>query len=325
MKKIKLLLLTILLLSLFPIIVYAGEIILVPKEEEEILGEATFNIFGTNPKIINDEFETLLSWPALPVEYQSADFSIKYPKNKVEFISCELNPEMYINRTVPEESEYGYIDCCIVDLDEFESGNLKFKFKILDAGNIQIIAEIENLYYSYINDETVNNYGNDTKEININIPFKSDKINIIEKNSKKYIVGIDEKTTLGELTSIVSSDYTCLRYIDEDVCIIDKNEETLCATGNEIIIAKHVEENIYTNVDAYTIIIYGDTNGDGKINSGDALAIIKNKTNTIPFKSDEFKEAGRVQEKDRGTDEVPSAIDALMIIKHKLGKYKIVQ
>ena len=61
------------------------------------------------------------------------------------------------------------------------------------------------------------------------------------------------------------------------------------------------------------------------INSGDALAIVKNKTNAIPFTEYEFKESGRVQEKDRGTDAVPSAIDALMIIKHKLGKYKIVQ
>jgi len=66
-------------------------------------------------------------------------------------------------------------------------------------------------------------------------------------------------------------------------------------------------------VKEYTAIIYGDTNGDGQIGTPDALGIVKNKTKEVEFSDIAYIEAGRIISKDG----VPSAIDALAIVKHQ--------
>ena len=88
---------------------------------------------------------------------------------------------------------------------------------------------------------------------------------------------------------------------------------TKIGTGNKI--------ELYSNGNLekiYTIIIYGDTNGDSNIGAVDALAIIKNKLETEKFKSNEYEEAGRVKIETRQSGIVPKSDDALYIIKYKL-------
>ena len=72
----------------------------------------------------------------------------------------------------------------------------------------------------------------------------------------------------------------------------------------------------------YTILVYGDTNGDGLITPVDALAIIKDINNKIPFISEIYRTAGKVYS---DSDKELSAIDALAIIKSINGKYEINQ
>ncbi len=72
----------------------------------------------------------------------------------------------------------------------------------------------------------------------------------------------------------------------------------------------------------FNVVIYGDTTGDGKINAIDALAVIKDINNKIPFTNEIYRTAGKVYS---DVEDELSAIDALAIIKYTNGKYEINQ
>ncbi len=98
-----------------------------------------------------------------------------------------------------------------------------------------------------------------------------------------------------------------------------KTEDEKVGTGDKIII-KSKETN--EPLGLFTVLYYGDTDGNGVINALDALGIIKNKNGQIPFTDEIYCEAGRIKAKDGAT---PSAVDALAIIKHATGQYTIDQ
>ncbi len=134
--------------------------------------------------------------------------------------------------------------------------------------------------------------------------------NILVKNNIKILTGINDKTTISELLfdSNFASGYIIKAYKD-GIEVTDG----LVSTGTII--------RIYENskiVAEYTVVIYGDTNGDGNIASVDALSIIKNKLGTESFTNDIFAQAGKVTLNTRISNETPSAVDALAVIKHKL-------
>lgn len=105
-----------------------------------------------------------------------------------------------------------------------------------------------------------------------------------------------------------------------EVKIYDKNDKELqdnniIGTGSKVKLYK--QEKI---VKEYTVILYGDTTGDGKITSVDALAMIKHINNKIPFTQKEYIEAGRVRKE---SGENLTAVDALATIKSVNGKFEI--
>ena len=105
-----------------------------------------------------------------------------------------------------------------------------------------------------------------------------------------------------------------------EVKIYDKNDKELqdnniIGTGSKVKLYKQGKI-----VKEYTVILYGDTTGDGKITSVDALAIIKHINNKIPFTKEEYIEAGRVR-KESGKN--LTSVDALAIVKSVNGKFKI--
>ena len=104
------------------------------------------------------------------------------------------------------------------------------------------------------------------------------------------------------------------------------NDNQLIATGFKIKIdektTEEVSEELAGMIGEYTIIIYGDTTGDGKINALDALALIKDINNKIPFTSEAYRQAGRIVS---SNDQKPTAVDALAIVKAVNGKYEINQ
>lgn len=75
----------------------------------------------------------------------------------------------------------------------------------------------------------------------------------------------------------------------------------------------------------YEIIFYGDTNGDGQFSAIDALLVIKNKIGETKFNNNIYLEAGRVTETTREQQLIPNSADALAIVSAKLGKYSIKQ
>ena len=106
---------------------------------------------------------------------------------------------------------------------------------------------------------------------------------------------------------------------------LDNNK--LVGTGCKIKIDEKKEEEVPNQLLAgvageYTVIIYGDTTGDGKINAIDALALIKDINNKIPFTSEVYRQAGRIV---TPNNQNPTAVDALAIIKAANGKYEINQ
>ena len=104
------------------------------------------------------------------------------------------------------------------------------------------------------------------------------------------------------------------------------NDNQLIATGFKIKIdektTEEVSEELSGIIGEYTVIIYGDTTGDGEINALDALALIKDINNKIPFTSEAYRQAGRIVS---SNDQKPTAVDALAIVKAANGKYEINQ
>ena len=85
---------------------------------------------------------------------------------------------------------------------------------------------------------------------------------------------------------------------------------------------------VYANgkvVQEYKALIYGDVNGDGNMNSADALAIVKNKLNKEKITNELNLEAGRITDSVRTKKTEPTAADALAIVKAKLGRGTITQ
>lgn len=143
------------------------------------------------------------------------------------------------------------------------------------------------------------------------------KWKVIKGNNITMLSGINEKTTISELLSTTNykSGYTIKAY---------KNGSQV-TTGNVTtgtVIKIYEGSNV---VQEYTAIIYGDTTGDGNIQSSDALAIILNALDKANFKDEIYLESGRVTLSKRCTEEKPNAVDALACVKHKLGLSTISQ
>ena len=70
----------------------------------------------------------------------------------------------------------------------------------------------------------------------------------------------------------------------------------------------------------YNVIMYGDVNGDGKINSVDLLVLQRHILEIEKFEG-VFLKAGNIQKNGKN----PSSVDCLLIQRHILGLQEIVQ
>ena len=138
--------------------------------------------------------------------------------------------------------------------------------------------------------------------------------------SKETISGF-EVTQEGIKVSEVAKSFTD----NVKTVVYDKNYKEI--DESEIVGTGYTVENFYDIEDfanqEYTVVIYGDTTGDGLITPVDALAIIKNRNEKVLFTSEFYNEAGRILTENK--EETPTALDALAVIKHLNGKYTINQ
>ena len=93
-------------------------------------------------------------------------------------------------------------------------------------------------------------------------------------------------------------------------------------SGNELVGTGSVIK-VLNNKDLimeYNVIMYGDVNGDGKINSVDLLVLQRHILEIEKF-SGVFLKAGNIRKNGRN----PSSVDLLLIQRHILGLQNIVQ
>ena len=126
----------------------------------------------------------------------------------------------------------------------------------------------------------------------------------------------EERTKQGFLGNVLVSEKYKIRIINEDGIEIQENQ--LIGTGTRIQILKNSEEQEI--ITEYITIIYGDVNGDGKINSVDLLKLQRH---ILEIESlDKYSQiAGNISKDGRR----PTSRDLLLIQRDILGLSKIEQ
>ena len=215
----------------------------------------------------------------------------------------------------------------------------------------QIFSTLDNTYNIELKDMSYYEINNDTNSIKIlTQEFINNGLNIsVLKNNATYInysMKIDKSITdmingsfnvqkTSNYFSVSGKDFRDKNIEDflEDVKLEDKYTVSFYK-NNDIVGSNNVittgmvmriydyEKEFYQD---YTLVVYGDTNGDGEITSIDALRIISNKLGSNELNNDICIEAARTTEKTRAEKTIPSAVDALAIVKDKLGMKKIEQ
>ena len=154
--------------------------------------------------------------------------------------------------------------------------------------------------------------GNETEvtvRVTINKPIDPGEISIqstiYQISNNKQITQVQPSTTVGQFKSNITTNATNVKILDKSNK--ELSNEDLIGTGSKIILN---ENNIYT------IIIIGDTSGDGKADIKDILAINKHRLNKIKLDGI-YQVAGDVN-KDGKCD----IKDILQINKFRLGKIK---
>ena len=127
------------------------------------------------------------------------------------------------------------------------------------------------------------------------------------------ISGIDyDKNKVSDLKGLITTDLS-IEFVNYKGETLEDNDTV--GTGSKII----VKEN-GAILREYTIIVYGDSNGDGKINSVDLL-VLQRHILEIQKLDSIFMKASNV----RKTSSKPSSVDLLLIQRHILGLQEIVQ
>ena len=140
--------------------------------------------------------------------------------------------------------------------------------------------------------------------------IKNEKLSLIQGDDLTMLTGIDEETTIEQLLTDTNftNNYIVKAYKNDTEITTGK-----VTTGT--VIKFFNEEEL---VKEFTVVIYGDTTGNGIIESVDALAIVKNNLKHVMFSNEVYLEAGRVTKSKRGTDYIPTAVDALACVKHNI-------
>lgn len=172
------------------------------------------------------------------------------------------------------------------------------KITALKEGRTKIIVEVEN--------------ENISKELEINVIPKLEENEVkIDKTLKvqgNYISGWDiNKIKVSNVKNMIDTIYKVKVY---DYKGNELKEEQNIGTGAKI---QLISDNNIVKME-YQIIIYGDVNGDGKINSIDLL-VLQRHILEIKKLSGAFIKAGNINKNGKN----PSSLDSLLIQRHILG------
>ena len=154
--------------------------------------------------------------------------------------------------------------------------------------------------------------GNITKTITINVVQRigEDEINWDSslKVENSMVTGWDAtKMTVEQIKNKIQTAYTIEIYNSKNELLTDKQN---AGTGSTI---RFIDENNIIKME-YHIVLYGDVNGDGKINSTDLL-VLQRHILEIDMLKGYFKTAGNINKNGKN----PSSLDSLLIQRHILG------
>ena len=165
-----------------------------------------------------------------------------------------------------------------------------FEVVINDSEILDYDIKIEDESIAKVQDGKIVGVSSGTTQITANIRGtdikKQATINVIELKEGDIVFDqnlivdgdiisrVQPETTVGDIKEKIHTDYTVyVSNINDEVL----EEDKLIGTGSKIKLLNAENEKVYE----YNILIYGDVNSDGKINSGDLLSIVKhlNKSN----------------------------------------------
>lgn len=194
---------------------------------------------------------------------------------------------------------------------------------LYESNNINIVTVDENGNLEAIKDGdaiiTVKSKENEKikKDVNVIVVRKMDDSEIhfdVSLNINGLeISGIDDnKNKVSDLKDLITTDLE-LEFVNYKGEIL--NDSDFVGTGSKIVVKEN--GNILRE---YTIILYGDSNGDGKISSVDLL-VLQRHILEIQKLEDIFIKASNV----RKTGTKPTSVDLLLIQRHILGLQEIEQ
>lgn len=154
--------------------------------------------------------------------------------------------------------------------------------------------------------------GNITKTITINVVQRigEDEINWDSslKVENSMVTGWDAtKMTVEQIKNKIQTAYTIEIYNSKNELLTDTQN---AGTGSTI---RFIDENNVIKME-YHIVLYGDVNGDGRINSTDLL-VLQRHILEIDMLKGYFKTAGNINKNGKN----PSSLDSLLIQRHILG------
>ena len=207
----------------------------------------------------------------------------------------KINTLIYPKDASNKELNYESLDNSVVEIDN--NGN------ICAVGNGETQVKISSGQVSKLIDILV------IDKINSN-DLRFDNNLSVEAN---IIKGIDiTQNTVSNIKNSISTNYDINIYNVENKLL---EENDLVGTGSYINISRDGDTII-----EYKVLIYGDVNGDGKINSVDLLVLQRHILEIQKF-SGIFLKAGNISKNGKN----PSSIDSLLIQRHILELQKIEQ
>ena len=278
---------------------------------------------------------------------------------------ASLNEEALLNADVCTDDEINQLDVDI--LNKYVAGwAIKFPFVYGDANCDGTVNNLDKVCVTrHIDDEEyqdfeLSNEGQNRADVNLDgqvddkdriiltrhlanwsdynklpIQFTKDTpLKFININNIKTVYGFDA-------SKMKLSDFILRFNNNLAVTVYNKNGQKLSdndyvGTGmtlkigfkNKNEITDEDAEDLAGDIGEYTIMLYGDTTGDGKINAIDALALIKDINNKILLENEVYRQAGKVVSYANKvsvdpTETKATAVDALGIIKAANGKYEI--
>ena len=219
--------------------------------------------------------------------------------------------ELNVEELIIQEGDSFIIIPSIYPIDA-SNKNVKYTVKNQDIAQVTSEGKITGVSKGITTITVTTEDGNITKTIKLNVVPRISESEINWDSSLKVensiVTGWDvTKMTVEQIKNKIQTIYTIEIYNSKNELLTDTQN---VGTGSTI---RFIDEKNVIKME-YHIVLYGDVNGDGKINSTDLLVLQRHILEIDMLKS-HFKTAGNISKNGKN----PSSLDSLLIQRHILG------